>query len=402
MKRASFAIFLAFAAATAHAQVTVQKPAIPLRAFAVGGFAGTDVATAAGVTEILRNDLRLSGYFQLVPAANAEFVQQGELRVERGNVIINIRVTQLPQKSVLSKQYTGSAQDLRRVVHKISDDIVEAITGNRGIAQTKIAFVWSRNGVKELAVMDYDGHNVRQFTYDKSISVRPRWSPNGRQIVYTSYKNGFPDVLLVDLFTGHRRRLASFSGLNTGATFSPRGDEIALTLSKDGNPELYVMNVPSGSLRRLTHTRGAESSPTWSPDGEQIAYVSDDAGTPQIYMISRAGGEAMRLTVSPAYNTEPDWSRPNNQVIQPMIAVTSRVGGRFQVGLYDSATRSVRPVVADDADNMDPSWAPNGRHLVFTKIRNFRSRLYLLDVVTGDQVELPAIQGDASEAAWSP
>jgi TolB protein len=385
------------------AQVTVTVPGAVKRSFAVTGFAG-DAAAAGTVTEVLKNDLRLSGRFQLAPSVSAEFVQQGSVRGDHGGVTIECVVrARATGKVVLSKSYQGSAQDLRRAVHRLSDDIVLAVTGERGIAQTKIAFVLSRGKAKELAVMDYDGHNARQLTYDRSISVRPRWSPDGRKIVYTSYKNLFPDVLEVELYTGARRRLASFPGLNSGAVFSPDGSTIALTLSKDGNPELYTMSASGGGLRRLTRTRGAESSPTWSHDGQSIAYVSDDRGSPQIYMIGREGGEPVRLTVSPSYNTEPDWSRPPaGSGLQPMIAVTSRAGGRFQIGLYDSATREVRAVVADGADNQDPSWAPDGRHLVFAKTRMWRSQLYLLDVLTGEQVELPAVEGGASEPAWGP
>jgi TolB protein len=388
-------------AATAHGQVDVTK-GWGRRSFAVSGFAG-DAVIAGQVTEVLKNDLRLSGRFQLGPVSSAEYVQQGLVRVERGNGYIECTVTlSATKRVVLSKEYQGSAQDLRRMAHKLSDDIVQAITSQRGIAQTKIAFVWTRGGVKELAVMDYDGHNARQLTYDKSISVRPRWSPDGRKIVYTSYKNLFPDVLEVDLYTGQRRRLATFPGLNTGATFSPDGSSIALTLSKDGNPELYTMSAQGGELRRLTRTRGGESSPTWSPDGQTITYVSDDSGAPQIWTVNKDGGVPTRLTVSPSYNTEPDWSRPPaGSDVKPMLAVTSRVGGKFQIGTYDG-TGGVVPKAADGADNEDPSWAPNGRHLVFTKTQRWRSQLYLLDVVTGEQVQLPAVEGGASEPAWGP
>jgi TolB protein len=292
---------------------------------------------------------------------------------------------------------------VRRVVHKLSDDIVQTLASQRGIAQTKVAFVWAHNGTKELAVMDYDGYNVRQLTYDRSISVRPRWSPDGRKLVYTSYKNLFPDVLEVDLYTGQRLRLASYPGLNTGAAFSPDGLSIALTLSKTGNPELYTMDAQGGNLRQLTHTRGGESSPTWSPDGRGITYVSDDSGAPQIWTISKDGGAASRLTISPSYNTEPDWSRPPaNSEMKPMLAVTSRVGGKFQIGVYESGSGAVRPVAADGVDNADPSWAPDGRHLIFTKTQHWRSQLYLLDVVSGEQVQLPGIEGGASEPAWGP
>jgi TolB protein len=373
------------------------------KAFAVSGFTG-DATLGGQIADVLKNDLKLSGYFEIKPVAEAEFVQQGSVRRDNGGITVDCSVVQgTTKKTVLSKSYPGNAQDLRRVAHIISDDIVQTITGQKGIAQTKIAFVLARGSAKELAVMDYDGFNARQITYDKSLSVRPRWSPNGRKIIYTSYLQGYPDVLEADLYTHQRRRVAGYPGLNTGADFSPDGLRIALTLSKDGNPELYTMNAGGGGLQRLTHTRGAESSPTWSPDGLNIAFVSDDRGSPQVYMIGSSGGEPTRLTISPSYNTEPDWSHPPaGSDLKPMLAITSRVGGKFQIGVFDSATHEVIPKVSDGADNEDPSWAPDGRHLVFSKSRNYRTRLYLLDVVTNEQVELPAVEGGASEPAWGP
>jgi TolB protein len=251
--------------------------------------------------------------------------------------------------------------------------------------------------------MDYDGHNVRQITSDKSISARPRWSPDGKRIVYTSYINRYVDVLEANIYTRQRRLVAAFGSLNTGAEFSPDGQTIALTSNKDRNTELYTMSAGGGGLRRLTNTKGAESSPTWSPDGQQIAYVSDDRGSPQIYLISRNGGEPLRLTVSPSYNTEPSWSRPpEGSVVKPMLALTSRVGGKFAVGVFDSGSNEVKILVNDDADNENPSWAPDGRHLVFSKTRSRVGRLYLLDVLTGEQVELPSVKGGMSEPAWGP
>ncbi len=285
-------LLLCSGAVRTSAQVEVVKGK---HSFGVSGFTG-DAAIAGQVTDVLKNDLRLSGYFSLAPVSSAEYVQSGSVRGDHNGIVVECVVMQQATKNVaLSKAYQGSAQDLRRVVHKLSDDIVQTLSGQRGIAQTKIAFVWQHNGAKELAVTDYDGYNVHQLTYDRSISVRPRWSPDGRKIVYTSYKNVFPDVLEVDLYTGQRRRLAAYPGLNTGAAFSPDGLSIALTLSKDGNPELYTMDASGGDLRRLTHTRAGESSPTWSPDGQAIAYVSDESGVPQIWQIGKDGGTGVEI-----------------------------------------------------------------------------------------------------------
>ncbi len=384
-------------------KVVIQKGVVR-RNFAVTGFTG-DPSVGAQVADVLKNDLKLSGHFTIVPSAQAEFIQQGSVRIEGKNGVIECAVTLSATKQVvLSRAYQGSAQDIRRMVHRLTDDIVATITGQKGIAQSQIAFVLERGaGVKELAVMDYDGHNARQRTFDRTLSLHPRWSPDGRKIVYMSYLHRFPDVLEVNLYTGARRKLAAWPGLNSGAAYAPDGKTVALTLSKDGNPELYLMNANGGGLRRLTNTKGGESSPCWTPDGQNVTFVSDDGGSAQIYSISREGGAPVKLATAPSYNTEPAWSwPPAGSPLSPMLGVTSRVGGKFQIGLWDSATREVRTLVADNGDNEDPSWGPDGRHLVFTKTRGYRPRLYLLDVLTGEQVELPAVEGGASEPAWGP
>jgi TolB protein len=394
---------LVLTAVPAMAQVSVRVSGAVKRYIAITGLAG-DATVGSQLVDVLRNDMRLSGWMGLAQPSGAEFLSQGTVRVSGADVKVDFTVTQqATKKVVLSKTYSGSVQDLRRLAHTISDDIVQTITGQRGIALTKIAFVLKRGKNSELAVMDYDGHNVRQITNDRTISARPRWSPDGKRIVYTSYIHTYPDVVEANIYTHQRKALASFPGLNTGAEYSPDGQTIALTLSKDGNPELYTMNAGGGGFTRLTRTRRAESSPTWSPDGAQIAYVSDERGSPQIYVIGRNGGEPRQLTVSPSYNTEPSWSHPPAGAdTKPMIAVTSRVGGKFAIGIYDPTTGEVKIVANDDADNQDPSWAPDGRHLVFSKMRNWRARLYLLDVLTGEQVELPAVEGGMSEPAWGP
>ena len=387
-----FWLAICLVATGAQAQVDIKKNFVK-KSVVVTSFTG-----GANVSDVLKNDLRLSGSFDIKAAGEpAEYSVSGSADAAG----VKCFVTQTATKAVVLGRAYATTGNARATAHIIADDIVQTVTGQRGIAQTKIAFIYSpKRGVKELAVMDYDGFNVRVLTHDGRISGHPRWSPDGRKIAYTRDWKGFPDVLEADLATNQRRVLANFPGVNSGADYSPDGQTIALTLSKDGNPELYTMNAGGGGLRRLTYTKGAESSPTWSPDGQTIAYVSDDRGSPQIYTVNRSGGEPTRLTVSPAYNTEPEWSHPPAGAdVKPMLAVTSRVGGNFQVGVYDPGTQAITPKAAE-GDCTDPNWAPDGHHLVFAKIHGYQSRLYLLDVRTNEQVELPAIAGESSEPAW--
>jgi TolB protein len=247
------------------------------------------------------------------------------------------------------------------------------------MASGKIALVSSRTGRKELYICDMDGKNVKQVTNDRSIVVGPGWTPDGKNIIYTSYKRGYPNVYM----TGRSRPLSSYGGLNASGAVSPDGKSLALILSRDGNPELYIKSLRTGFLKRLTRTRqGNEASPCWSPDGSKIAYVSDTSGSPQVYIISRNGGRALRLTSTGTENVAPDWGKNG------YIVFSSRIGGRYRIALANPAAKSLRVLDTDWADYEDPSWAPDGRHIVCSRTANYRSSIYLLDTLKDSPVAL--------------
>ena len=252
--------------------------------------------------------------------------------------------------------------------------------------------------------MDYDGANVKRLTNDHTLTVRPRFGPNRSTLVYTSYRSGWPDVYITrDVNAPAPRCVASYPGLNTAGAISPDGRRLAVILSKDGNPELYLKDLTTGSLTRLSHTRQAEASPCWSPDGSQICFVSDRAGQPQLFMMSSAGGEAKRVTFG-GYKTEPDWAPWSVSAEVPDICFCARAGKVFQVFGFNSHTGAEGLLTQDGADNEDPCWAPDGRHIVYSRTLGHRSSLYILDAFTGRTIELNPnlrVLGDCTAPAWS-
>jgi TolB protein len=298
----------------------------------------------------------------------------------------------------MSKSYRHATADARRLAHRVADDIVEAVTGRKGMASTRIVLVGVTQQAKELFLCDADGGNLMQLTQDRSVVVRPRWGPKADKITYTSYLRRFPDVYLVDVGTGGRSVVANYSGLNAGGVLSPDGRDMAVVLSKDGNPELYVKNLRSGRLTRLTQTpQAAEASPSWSPDGQQIVYVSDQAGRPHLYIISRNGGAPRRVTSRGNENVAPDWG------LNGLIAFTCREGGRYKIGILDPRADQLRFIEHPDyADYEDPSWAPNGRHLVASRKENYRSTLYMIDTMGDPHIRLINQAGDWYSPSWSP
>ena len=380
MTRALCSLLIFSLSAAAGAQdaptITVRKgDRVSLAVTPLGGPSGP------AVTKVLQNDLDLSGWFQLVPDARGSYVVGGT--VAGGS--LQGRVTDSSGATILAKAYNGND---REVAHQFADDIVETITGNPGIATTKIAFVGTASGPKEIYFADYDGASARRLTSDRSISVAPSLGPGARQLAYTGYHEGYPDVYVINVASGARQRVVKAPGTNSGAAISPDGGKMALTMSKDGNPEIYITGLRGGMARRLTRTRGVESSPTWSPNGSELIYSSDQGGSPQLYRMGAGGGGGSMLSTGFGYCTDPSWSPDGKKV-----AFTVRSGGGFSVAVMELGGGGARVVAA----GQNPVWGRNSRHLIYSS----GSSLNLLDVQNGRSTTIVSGLGKVSEPTWS-
>ncbi len=365
-----------------------SKITINLGSYRVGG----DVASKTFLS-VLKTDLSRSGYFKVISSG-------GELNVAGSCVSAGTSLKAdchlykgSTRQRLLGKTYKTTTADARGLAHRVADEILYAATGKKGMASGKIALVSNRTGRKELYVCDIDGKNIRQITKDRSIVVGPGWAPDGKNIIYTSYKRGYPNVYL----TGRGKPLSSHGGLNASGAISPDGKSLAVILSRDGNPELYLKSLRTGRLTRLTNTRrGNEASPCWSPDGNHIAYVSDTSGKPQIYIMPRSGGRAQRLTSSGSESVSPNWGRNG------YIVYSSRIGGRYRIAMVNPVAKSMRVLETDWADYEDPSWAPDGRHIICSRTASYRSSIYLLDTLKDSPVALLTGSVDWYSPACSP
>jgi len=364
------------------------KISINLASYRTGGD-----AAARTFLSVLKADLNRSGYFR-VTSSGAELNVAGSCVSNGGKMKADCQLYKVASRQrLLGKSYSASSANARSLAHRVADEILFAATGKKGMASGKIALVSPRTGRKELYVCDMDGKSLRQVTKDRSIVVGPRWAPNGKQVVYTSYKRGYPNVYL----TGRGKPLSSHGGLNASGAISPDGKSLAVILSRDGNPELYIKSLRTGFLKRMTSTRrGNEASPCWSPDGNHIAYVSDTSGSPQIYIIPRSGGRSRRLTSTGTENVAPDWGKNG------YIVYSSRIGGRYRIALANPTAKTLRVLETDWADYEDPSWAPDGRHIVCSRTASYRSSIYLLDTLKDSPVALLTGSVDWYSPACSP
>ncbi len=342
------------------------------------------VSNDENLRNLLRRAFRTHGQFSLAEnRSRADFVfevvVQGENRV-RLRIQSGSPLQTLHEESV-------SGDTVRQAALRAGDVAVRRTTGLPGYFSGRLTFIGQQSGHREVYMSDLFLGERRQLTTDRSKSVSPRWSPDGRRIIYTGYyRSGFPDIFVIDTAGMRRTPLVTFRGTNTGARFSPDGSRISMVLSGEGTPEVYVADSSARNARRLTRTGGSvQSSPTWSPNGRELIFVSDRDGRPQLYRMTAEGENMRRIpTDISRYCAEPDW----NPVNPNQIAFTAAVAGRFAVAVYDFSTRQSRFVTQGPQDAIEPRWTNDGRHLIYTLRSANQEVLAILDTVTGKSTPL--------------
>jgi TolB protein len=306
------------------------------------------------------------------------------------------------EQFLVGKRYQGKKSFMRKIMHRFADEVMEQLTGKRGVAETRLAFLSRTPEGKEMYAVDFDGANVVKLTDEKSVILSPDWSPNGRSIVYTSYKDHNPDLILLDPDARRRRRpLLRLPGINSAAAWSPDGSKISLVLSKDSNSEIYVLNRWR-KLTRLTRHFNIDTSPTWSPDGKQIAFTSDryGRGRPQIYIMDATRGDragVTRITFKSRYNDNPSWSPDGDK-----IAFTSMVKRNFQIRIYNTETRKTIDVTSGQGSKEEPTWSPDGQFLAYRVTRGRQSSIHIKRVGGKKSRQLTFLPEGGVSPTWSP
>jgi len=341
--------------------------------------------------------------------ANAYMVAYGNMTTDGANIAFAGYLSDVHNPAsppAIQKIYRGASTDAdaRRLAHQFADDIIAFLSGGQpGIAQTKIAYVSARSGNKEIWLMDYDGANQQQVTRLKSISLTPRWSPDATRIAFTCYVP-FRTVTSAQIcmYSAVSNRLIAFPryrGTNSSPAWSPDGTQIAFMSSQNGDPEIYVANADGTHLHRITFAAGVSTSPTWNPKtGKQMVFVSDRGGSPVLYLSDSDGSNVQKLDLPDmGYVIDPSWS-PNGQLL---AFSWRRPSGNYDIYVMDIISRQLVELTKDEARNERPSWAPDGRHLVFESTRTGTRQIWSM-LADGTQPHQLTFEGQNESPNWSP
>ncbi len=401
--------------AAAQMRIDVSGVGATQLPIAIAGFA-TDARVPQDVAAVVRSDLARSGAFRVIDPAQTvsdtapvdyaglrtrgadTFVAGSVARLADGRYDIRYRLYDtVKQVPIAGESVVAPEADLRLAGHRIADAIFEKLTGVKGVFSTRIAFVGKQGNRYRLNVADWDGENVQSPLVSPEPIISPSWSPDGGRLAYVSFEQKKPVVYVHTLATGQRVAVANFKGSNSAPAWSPDGRTLAVALTLNGLSQIYLINAADGAnARRLTTSNAIDTEPVFSPDGKTLYFTSDRGGSPQIYRMPVSGGDASRVTFGSSYNVSPRISPDGRS-----LAFLTRRDGRFFVGLKDLAGGN-ETVLTDGGQEESPSFAPNGRWIMYATQQGGRDTLMAISIDGRVRQRLSSSLGDIREPSWGP
>jgi len=371
------------------------------------------------ITDIIRQDLARSGYFKNTENGNASESDEGTpnfkswtargadalvlgsvVQTGSGQFDIHYKLFDIRKSQGMGGlNLTSSADNLRAVAHKIADDIIFKLLGERGIFSTRLSYVIKEGKRYRLVISDADGQNIRNAMSSGEPIISPSWSPDGKKVAYVSFEDRKPVIYVHELATGRRIPLSNQKGNNSAPAWSPDGKKLAISLSKDGNTQIYGINADGTGLHRLTRGYTIDTEPQYSPDGRYLYFTSDRGGNPQIYRISADGEQAeaaKRVTYKQGFVTSPRISPDGKH-----LAYIANIGGAFRLYILNLATGESQ-ALTDSGSDESPSFAANGKYVLYsTKVGG--KRVLAAVSVDGNSKQVLSIPGsDVRQPSWGP
>ena len=406
-----------------------QVEPLPVAIADFTGHEGKSTEIGRFISEVISNNLVGSGQFKAVesaafiapptsPSVRPNFTDWSPLgikalitgsvkKINGQQIEVEFRLWDvIAETDLIGLRLSVASKAWRRVAHIISDEIFERLSGDSGYFDTRIVYV-AESGpqnkrLKRLAIMDQDGENHQYLTDGSFLVLTPRFSPTSQEITYLAYFKNEPRVYIFNLETGQQELLGSFPGMTFAPRFSPAGDKIIMSQAKKGVTDIYAMNLNNQEVLRLTNSPSIDTSPSFSPDGRRIIFNSDRGGSQQIYIMNANGNNVKRISYGKGRYATPVWA-PKGE----LIAFTKMLKNKFYIGVM-SPDGSGERLLAQGFLVEGPTWAPNGRVLMYFKQdapiddgKSSNVNLYKIDI-TGFRETRIITPSDGSDPAWSP
>lgn len=324
------------------------------------------------------------------------------LRVEAGGLVVEkyttIQVaslsptpTQTPTDTPvpLTNTPTGSPVLIPTPTPTFSPTTFPTPSSTREKLAGKLAFTSDRGGQGyRIFVTDLSNGDTIQVTDGAnrdSLPVDdwdPSWSPDGDRLVFESGREGEFDIFTISLATKELHRLTTDSARNLVPVWSPNGDLVAFQSIRSANFEIYVMSSDGSNLRGLTNHEDPDLWPSWSPDGQQIIFESQrtENGKSGLYIMNVSSGDVRPLLADDWNNGQPTWSKSGK------VAFYSDKDGNKEIYTINQDGTDLKRITFHEAEDWFPAWSPDGQWIVFTSSRDGNLEIYVIDL-TGQYLQ---------------
>ena len=364
------------------------------------------------LADILGRALYFHGIISIIPAASyddsqtadwsqvgADYVVLSQYSTSSGSLALQLRLLDVTSGNILmGKSLNGPISQKNEMLFTFCDSVIKELTGEPGIASSRIAFVSLNNRVKEAFITDILGLHFRQVTRHHNLVVSPRFTPDGQFLSYSSYHTGNQYLYITDLRQSETTQpLSRRRGMNLAPAWAPDGRSMIVTLSIKGNPDLFLLDNRGNILEQLTDNEGANVSASYSSDGKRIVFVSDRSGGPQLFLMDLASKKVQRLTFTGPENAEPDWSPKED-----LIVYSSLIDGQYQICTIKPDPNAMpNQITHDMTQDEQPAWSPDGKQIVFSKREGEINKIYVMLKDGSFERQLFSYPGSQSYPRWA-
>lgn len=411
-------LLLASAPARADLSIDITTSGGQQIPIAVLNFAQEPKQGETVISKVVGADLARSGQFALVDGSDISPLPADETQVnwdlwKQRNalylVLGKVSVTTVGQlqidmllldvagrRPLVAFHVKGQQNQMRMLAHHAADQIFDKITGLGPMFASRVAYILRQGDKRSLMVADSDGFNPQRLLTTTEPMISPRWSPDGLKLAYVSFELGKPMVVVQNLSNGQRKIVARFKGNNSAPAWSPDGRTMAVTLTQDGGSNIYIIPSEGGTPRQLTHSRSISTEAVFTPDGNSMYFVSDRDGGPQIFLKPIEGNSSQRVSFGSTYCVSPRVSPDGT-----LLAYVSRNEGTFHLVVQDISSGQVQ-VPSDTGMDESPSFAPNGKYLLYATRVQDRGILAIVSTDGKIRQRISSPAGDVVEPVWGP